>query len=103
MYLATKLIQKPVYVPKTCLCSTFGQRIAIRMRMRTCGCHTMVTETSKRTNFRICFYNMFLYWLTSLLIDVTFLYWQAFFRWVKETNEITILQACCFITDFYID
>ena len=39
------------------------------------------------------FYNTFLYLLTNLFIDVTFLYWQVFFRWVKETNKTTNLQA----------
>ena len=47
------------------------------MHMRTGGCHTMVTETSKTTNFRArFFYNTFLYWLANLLIDITFFYWQ---------------------------
>ena len=31
---------------------------------------------------------MFLYLLTNLFIDVTFLYWQVFFRRVKETNNL---------------
>ena len=47
--------------------------------MRTCAHHRMVTETSKTTNFRAhLFYNMFLYWLANLPIDITFLYWQIF-------------------------
>ena len=62
----------------------------IRMRMRTRDHHWMATETSKTTNFQArFFYKTFLYWLANLLIDVTFLYWQVFFRRVKETNETT--------------
>ena len=71
------------------------------MRMRTRGCHRMVTETTKITNFRACFfYNTFLYWLANLLIDITFLYWQVFFRWVKETNKITNLEDHFFYNSF---
>ena len=48
------------------------------------------------------FYNTSLYLLTSLFIDVTFLYWQVFFRQVRETNETTNLQARFFYnTVFY--
>ena len=34
-------------------------------------CHTMVPETSQTS---LSFYNMFLYLLTNLLIDLTFFY-----------------------------
>ena len=62
-----------------CFSFAFKQRILIYMRIRTCGSHTMVTETSKTTNFQVCFlYNAFLYWLTNLLITITFLYQQFF-------------------------
>ena len=58
------------------------------------GRHTMVPEISQTTSFSASFfYNTFLYLLTNLFIDVTFLYWQVFFRQVKETNETTNLQA----------
>ena len=64
------------------------------MRMRTCGCHTTVTETSQTINFRArFFYNTFLYWLANLLINITFFYWQVIFRRVKETNKTTNLEA----------
>ena len=44
------------------------------MRKRTHGRHTMVPETSQTTSFSAhFFYNTFLYLLTNLLIDVTFL------------------------------
>ena len=56
-------------------CSTFKQRIMIRMRMWTCGTLKTVAVTSKTTNFQArFFYSAFLYWLTSLLIVITFLY-----------------------------
>ena len=61
------------------------------MRTRTHGRHTMVPETSQ-TTIRF-FYNTFLYLITNLFIDVTFLYWQVFFRRVTEINETTNLQA----------
>ena len=35
----------------------------------------------------------FITFLTSLFIHVSFLYWQIFFRRVKETNETTNFQA----------
>ena len=35
----------------------------------------------------------FLYLLTNLFIDVAFLYWQVFFRQVKEINKTTNIQA----------
>ena len=60
------------------------------MRTRTHGHHTLVPETSQTAHF---FYNTFLNVLTNLFIDVTFLYWQVFFRRVKETNQTTNLQA----------
>ena len=64
------------------------------MHMRTHGRHTMVPETSQTTIFSACFfYNILLYLLTNLFIDVTFLYWQVFFRRVTETNATTNLQA----------
>ena len=64
------------------------------MRMHTHGRHTMVPETSQTTSFSAhFFYNTSLYLLTNLFIDVTFLYWQVFFRRVRETNETTNLQA----------
>ena len=64
------------------------------MRTRTHGRHTMVPETSQTTSFSArFFYNTFLYLLTNLFIDIAFLYWQVFFRWVTETNETTNLQA----------
>ena len=45
------------------------------MRTRTHGRHTMVPETSKAISFLPhFFYNMFLYLLTNLFIDVTSLY-----------------------------
>ena len=71
------------------------------MHMHTCGHHRMTTETSKTTNFRArFFYNTFLYWLANLVIDITFLYWQVFFRRVKETNETTNFEACFFYNSF---
>ena len=64
------------------------------MRTRTHGHHTMVPETSQTTSFLArFFYNTFLNVLTNPFIDVTFLYWQVFFRRVMETNETTNLQA----------
>ena len=64
------------------------------MRTRTHGRHTLVPETSQTTSFSAhLFYNTFLNVLTNPFIDVTFLYWQVFFRRVKETNETTNLQA----------
>ena len=64
------------------------------MRTRTDGRHTLVPETSQTTSFSAhFFYNTFLNVLTNPFFDVTFLYWQVFFRWVKETNETTNLQA----------
>ena len=45
----------------------------------TCDHHRMVTEISKTANFQACFfYNLIIYWLTNLLIHITFLYWQVF-------------------------
>ena len=71
------------------------------MCIRTRGCHRMVIENSKTTNFRAHFFsNTFLYWLANLLIDITFLYWQVFFSQVKETNKTTNLEAVPFITRF---
>ena len=67
------------------------------MRTRTHGRHTMVPEISFSASF---FYNTFLYLLTNLFIDVTFLYWQVFFRQVKETNEKTKIQARFFYNSF---
>ena len=64
--------------------------------MCTCthGRHTLMPETSQTTSFSArFFYNTFLNVLTNPFIDVTFLYWQVFFRRVKETNETTNLQA----------
>ena len=40
---------------RICFCSTFEQRIAICIRMWTHGCHKMMTENSKTTNFRAHF------------------------------------------------
>ena len=73
------------------------------MRTRTHDHHTMVPETSQTTSFSVrFFYNTSLYLLTNLFIDVTFLYWQVFFRRVRETNETTNLQARFFYnTVFY--
>ena len=72
--------------------STFKQRIAICMRMRTHGHQTMVTETRKTINFWGRFvYNMVIYWITILFIGITFFYWQVFLRRVKATNETTTL------------
>ena len=63
------------------------------MRTRTHGRHILVPETSQTTSFSApFFYNTFLNVLNPF-IDVTFLYWQGFFRQVKETNETTNLQA----------
>ena len=43
------------------------------MRMCIRGRHRMVTETSKTTNFRACFFlTHFSYWLANLLIDIIF-------------------------------
>ena len=56
--------------------------------MTTHGCQTMVTETSKATNFRACFfYSRFLYWLAILFISITFFYWQVFIMWVKKPTK----------------
>ena len=69
--------------------------------MYTRGRHTMVTETSKTTNFQArLFYNTILYSLANLLIDITFLYWQVFFRRVKEINETTNHEARFFYNSF---
>ena len=77
---------------QTCVSSTFKQRIVIRMHMHTRGHQTMVTKTSKTTNLCSCFlYNMSLFWKAIPFIGVTFFCWQVPFRWVKETNDITIL------------
>ena len=49
------------------------------MNMHTCGHHMMVTETSRTTNLRACFfYNTFLYWLANLLIGITFFILASF-------------------------
>ena len=62
------------------------------MRMRTRGCQTMMTETSKTINFWGHFvYNMVIYWIAILFISITFFYWQVFLRQVKETNKTTTL------------
>ena len=69
------------------------------MRVCTHGRHTTVRETSQTINFLAhFFYNTFLYWLANLLIDIAFFYWQVFFRWVKETNKITNLEARISVT-----
>ena len=55
----------------------------------------MVTETSQTINFWGCFvYNMVIYWIAILFIDITFFCWQVFMRWVKATNETTTLLTC---------
>ena len=53
------------------------------------GTLKMVTETSKTTNFQAhVFYNAFLYWLTNLLIAITFLCLLVnFFRLVKQNQQ----------------
>ena len=64
------------------------------MHTRTYVYHTMVPEISQTTSFSArFFYNTFLYLLTNLFINVTFLYWQVFFRRVTETNPTTNIQA----------
>ena len=70
-----------------------------------CGNYTSLYYSMSRF-----FYNTFLYLLTNLFIDVAFLYWQVFFRRVKETNKTTNLQARFFynavlycLTDLPID
>ena len=66
------------------------------MHTHTHGRHTMVSEISQTTRFSArFFYNTFVF-INNLFIDVTFLYWQVFFRRVKETNKTTNLQACFF-------
>ena len=57
LFLHKVITLKPLFIPLS-----INQRIAIRMRMRTHGHQTMVTETSKTNNFWVrSFYNMFLY------------------------------------------
>ena len=73
--------------------STFEQRIVIHMHMSTCSHQIMVTETSKTTNFKACF---FFYWLTTPFISIIFFYWQVYFQRVKATNETTTLLAYLF-------
>ena len=50
-------------------------------------------KPAKQPAFQPISFMTLLYLLTNLFIDVTFLYWQVFFRRVKETNETTNLQA----------
>ena len=58
------------------------------MRTRTHDRHTLVPETSQTTSFSDrFFYNTFLNVLTNPFIDVTFLYWQVFFRRVKGNQR----------------
>ena len=65
------------------------------MRMRTHGCHRIVTEISKTANFQArFFYNMFLYWLA------TYSLLASFFKWVKETNKTTNLECRFFYNSF---
>ena len=60
---------------QTHFCFALRQGIIIQMRMQIRGTLKMVIETSKTTNFQACFfYIAFLYWLTNLLISITFLY-----------------------------
>ena len=56
------------------------------MHMRTHGRHTMVPETSQTTSFSArFFYNTFLYLLTNLFINVTFI--LASFLQAGEGNQ----------------
>ena len=49
------------------------------MCMCTRGHQTMMTETSKTINLWGRFvYNMVIYWIAILFIDITFFYWQVF-------------------------
>ena len=69
-------------------CSSFKQRIAISMHIPTHGRHMMASGTSKTTNFKgLCFYSMFLNWIATLFISMTFFYWQVFFRWLKQLTK----------------
>ena len=45
------------------------------MHMQTYGTLKMITEPAKQQTVEPVFYNTFLYWLTNLLITITFLYW----------------------------
>ena len=64
---------------RICFCSTFKQRIAIHMCMRTRGRHRLVTEISKTANFRAYFfYNMFIILVSKPTHPYNFLYWQVF-------------------------
>ena len=57
----------------------------------------LVVLLEQKTNFWGHFiYKIILYWLTISFIGITFFYWQAFFRWVKATNETTTPLACFF-------
>ena len=72
------------------------------MRMHTHGHQTMVTESSKTTNFWAhFFYNMFLYWLTIPFIGITFFYSQVYFRKVKAIYKTTTLLACFFYNTIF--
>ena len=63
-----------------------------------------VTETSKTTNLQACFfYNTFLYWLTSLLIIITFLYQQDFQAGETKPTKQPNVKLISFIKQFYID
>ena len=66
------------------------------MRMCTCGRHTMVAETTKEPIFELVSFIARFILVNKPTHRCNFFYWQACFRWVKEANEITILQACCF-------
>ena len=54
----------------------------MRMHTHAHGCQMMVEETSQTTT--CFFYNTFLYLFINLFICITFVYWQVFFRRVKE-------------------
>ena len=69
------------------------------MHMCTRGHHRMVTETSKITYFRAHFFFIL---TTKPTHRYNFLYWQVFFRWVKETNETTNLETHFFYNLFFV-
>ena len=73
------------------------------MRMHTRGHHTIVAETTKEPIFELVSFIARFILVNKPTHRCNFFYCQACFKRVKEANEITILQACSFITHFYID
>ena len=90
-FLHKVIMHKPVFVPL----SYEGKQYA-------CVCMLVViiwwwNKPAKQSTFKpIWLITHFYILLINLLIAITFLYRQVFFRLVKETNETTNLWACFF-------